>query len=229
MLLKNARKLTHKGARLQPNWTGPYKISEVVGKGTVRLCDQSDSSKVLSSLYNITRLKFYYERDEVTSEHHSVASEHHSVASDHPVQSRYPDCTAPSSPQLVSSDCDALSNCQSAPPNDNALPSHGSALPCLSTTSDHIEFPPCDIASSDGDGSIKQSALPEKYAPSHSHSSSINTVFCLFANQLLLMVMLHPISPFCRKCVLPPCQLALSPQSATPTPHQMITSTRPTK
>ena len=72
------------------------------------------------------------------------------------------------------------------------------------------------IASSDGDGSIKQSALPEKYAPSHSHSSSINTVFCLLANQLLLMVMLHPISLFCRKCVLPPYQLALSPQSATP-------------
>ena len=39
VLLKNARKLTRKGARLQPNWTGPYKISEVVGKGTVRLCD----------------------------------------------------------------------------------------------------------------------------------------------------------------------------------------------
>ena len=57
MLLKNARKLTRKGARLQPKyWTGPYKISEVVGKGTVRLCDQSNSSKVLSSLYNITRL-----------------------------------------------------------------------------------------------------------------------------------------------------------------------------
>ena len=57
MLLKNAR--AHKGARLQPNWTGPYNISEVIGKGTVWLCDQSDSSKVLSSLYNLTRLKFY--------------------------------------------------------------------------------------------------------------------------------------------------------------------------
>ena len=116
-----------------------------------------------------------------------------SVASDHPVQSRYPDCTAPSPPQSVSSDCDALSNCQSAPPNDNALPSHGSALPCLSTTSDYIKFPPCEIASSDGYGSIKQSALPEKYVPSR----HLQTVFCLIANQLVLMVLLHPISLYC--------------------------------
>ena len=80
----------------------------------------------------------------------------------------------------------------------------------------NIKFPPCEIAYSGGDGSIKQSALPEKYAPSHSHSSSKHSVLppCKSAsfegnaspNQSILS----------GKCALPPCQLALSPQSATP-------------
>ena len=89
------------------------------------------------------------------------------------MQSRYPDCTAPSPPQSVLPDCDALNNCPSAPPNDNALPSHGSDLPGLST--------------------------------------------CLFAS---LQISFFDASPYqsilSGKCALPPCQLALSPQSATP-------------
>ena len=78
-----------------------------------------------------------------------------------------------------------------------------------------LKFSPCEIASYDGDGSIKQSALPEKYAQSHSHSSSKHSVLphCKLAsfdgdspNQSILS----------GKCVLPPCQLALSPLSTTP-------------
>ena len=51
VLVKNARKLTRKGSKLEPNWTGPYQIAEVVGRGTFRLCHQDDNSKVLSTIY----------------------------------------------------------------------------------------------------------------------------------------------------------------------------------
>ena len=60
VLVKNSRKLSRKGSKLEQNWMGPYKIDEVVGKGTFRL---SDKTKVLASLYNMTRLKLYHERN----------------------------------------------------------------------------------------------------------------------------------------------------------------------
>jgi transposase InsO family protein len=60
VLLKNSRKLSRKGSKLEPNWTGPYKIHEVMGKGTFRLSNQKN--KVLATLYNMTRLKLYHER-----------------------------------------------------------------------------------------------------------------------------------------------------------------------
>ena len=59
VLIKNCRKLSCKGSKLEPAWRGPYRIHETMGKGTFRLCDSSDSSKVLSSFYNITQLKLY--------------------------------------------------------------------------------------------------------------------------------------------------------------------------
>ena len=63
VLVKNARKLTRKGSKLEPNWTGPYQIAEVVGRGTFRLCHQDDNTKLLSTLYNMTRLKIYHKRE----------------------------------------------------------------------------------------------------------------------------------------------------------------------
>ena len=50
-------------SKLEPNWTGPYQIAEVVGRGTFRLCHQDDNTKLLSSLYNITRLKIYHKHE----------------------------------------------------------------------------------------------------------------------------------------------------------------------
>ena len=46
---------------MEPNWTGPYVIHEVKGKGTYRLRNKADPTKVLTSLYNATRLKLYYD------------------------------------------------------------------------------------------------------------------------------------------------------------------------
>ena len=63
VLLKNSKKLTRKGSKLEPNWTGPYKIKEVLSKGTFRLCNANDREKILTSLYNMTKLKLYYDAD----------------------------------------------------------------------------------------------------------------------------------------------------------------------
>lgn len=59
VLLKNSKKLSRKGSKLEPNWTGPYCIHEVVGKGLYRLRSSTNCERVLSRLYNITRLKLY--------------------------------------------------------------------------------------------------------------------------------------------------------------------------
>ena len=34
VLLKNSKKLSRKGSKLEPNWTGPYHIYEAAGKNT---------------------------------------------------------------------------------------------------------------------------------------------------------------------------------------------------
>lgn len=37
VLLKNMRKLTKKGDKMDPNWTGPYEVAESVGSNNYRL------------------------------------------------------------------------------------------------------------------------------------------------------------------------------------------------
>ena len=37
VLIKNSTKLSKKGSKMEPNWTGPYLIHEVLSKGTYRL------------------------------------------------------------------------------------------------------------------------------------------------------------------------------------------------
>ena len=49
---------------MEPNWHGPYRIHEVLGKGTFKLCNVDDSNKVLAQIYNMTQLKLYHQRDE---------------------------------------------------------------------------------------------------------------------------------------------------------------------
>lgn len=62
VLLLNSRKLSKKGLKMEPDWTGPYAIHEVMSKGTYRLCDPTDSSKVLPQIYNMSRLKLYFQQ-----------------------------------------------------------------------------------------------------------------------------------------------------------------------
>lgn len=63
VLLKNSKKLSRKGSKMEQNWTGPYRIHEVTGKNTFRLsCCRGSEEKILKTLVNITRLKLYHER-----------------------------------------------------------------------------------------------------------------------------------------------------------------------
>ena len=59
VLVKNSRKHSRKGSKLEPNWHGPYKIYEVLNKGTFRLCHVS-TGEILNQLFNMTRLKLYF-------------------------------------------------------------------------------------------------------------------------------------------------------------------------
>ncbi len=47
---------------MEQNWSGPYRIHEVLSKGTFNMCN--DSKKVLAQVYNMTRLKLYNQRDD---------------------------------------------------------------------------------------------------------------------------------------------------------------------
>ena len=60
VLIKNSKKLSRKGSKMEPNWTGPYKICQILKKNTFRLCYVNDCNKKLKQVYNITRLKIYY-------------------------------------------------------------------------------------------------------------------------------------------------------------------------
>ena len=62
VLLMNSKKHSKKGMKLAPNWTGPYVIHEVLPKGTYRLRDQGNPSKVLSQKVNTSRLKQFFQR-----------------------------------------------------------------------------------------------------------------------------------------------------------------------
>ena len=59
--MKNVRKLSKKGDKMKPNWTGPYEVVEQVGKTNYRLKSKG-TSQSLKTLFNSTRLKHYHER-----------------------------------------------------------------------------------------------------------------------------------------------------------------------
>ncbi|KAL5471089.1 hypothetical protein EMCRGX_G029165 [Ephydatia muelleri] len=75
VLLKNSKKLTKKGSKMEPNWTGPYLIHEVLSKGTYRLSHPNPPFKVLAQKYNMTRLKIFYQRDQLQDSESESKSE----------------------------------------------------------------------------------------------------------------------------------------------------------
>eukprot|EP00731_Ephydatia_muelleri_P010481 Em0005g1067a len=65
VLIKNSKKLSKKGSKMEPNWTGPFLIHEVLSKGTYRLSKPNSPFQVLAQKYNMTRLKIFYQKVQV--------------------------------------------------------------------------------------------------------------------------------------------------------------------
>ena len=63
VMIQNSKKLTRKGSKLEHNWSKPYKIAEILSKDTVKLVE-TDNSKALKQIYNVSRLKLYHERSD---------------------------------------------------------------------------------------------------------------------------------------------------------------------
>lgn len=64
VLLKNMRKLSKKGDKMKPNWTGPFEVFECIGNHNYRL-KKGDGKKALKVIFNGTRLKLFNERGKI--------------------------------------------------------------------------------------------------------------------------------------------------------------------
>ena len=51
VLLRNSKKLTKKGSKMEPKWMRPYVVHEVLSKGTCRLSQVKKPNKVLAQKY----------------------------------------------------------------------------------------------------------------------------------------------------------------------------------
>ena len=74
VLLRNMRKLSQKGGKMDKEWTGTFTIAEVCGKGLYSL--KNAHGKVLKKKYNSIQLKIYEER------------QGHAAASDEDIESK---------------------------------------------------------------------------------------------------------------------------------------------
>lgn len=57
--LRNSRKDSKKGDKMEEKWTGPYTIEEDTGKGSYRL--KNKSGTILKNAVNIARLKLHHD------------------------------------------------------------------------------------------------------------------------------------------------------------------------
>lgn len=64
VLLKNSRRETKKGDKMQPRWLGPYIIHADLGKGVYKITNP-ETGKVLQTAVNQCRLKHYIESPNV--------------------------------------------------------------------------------------------------------------------------------------------------------------------
>lgn len=62
VLVKNMKKLSKKGDKMDPSWTGPYEVADCVGNNNYRLRRREGNKDLLKSIYNSTRLKLFNER-----------------------------------------------------------------------------------------------------------------------------------------------------------------------
>ena len=84
VLLRNMRKLSRKGGKMDDEWIGPFTIAEVCDKGLYLL--KNEHGKVLKKLYNSIQLKTYEERQ--IHEAASDLGQVHAGASDEEIASK---------------------------------------------------------------------------------------------------------------------------------------------
>ncbi|KAL5503448.1 hypothetical protein EMCRGX_G010402 [Ephydatia muelleri] len=84
VLLRNMRKLSRKGGKMDNEWTGPFTIAEVCDKALYLL--KIENGKVLKNLYNSIQLKTYEERQ--IHEAASDLGQVHAGASDEEIASK---------------------------------------------------------------------------------------------------------------------------------------------
>ena len=65
VLIRNAKKHTHRGSMVGFNWNGPFCIHKVVDGGKFQICKIYDCAEVLDDLYDLDNLKLYHQRDGV--------------------------------------------------------------------------------------------------------------------------------------------------------------------
>ena len=61
VLKANKRKEGRKGGRLERNWTGPFVVKDITGKGVATLTDKSGN--ILRQKTNVSQLKPFLRRD----------------------------------------------------------------------------------------------------------------------------------------------------------------------
>ena len=54
VLVKNMKKLSKKGDKMEPNWTGPYEVAECVGNNNYHLRRRTGSKQLLKSMFNLS-------------------------------------------------------------------------------------------------------------------------------------------------------------------------------
>ena len=64
--IKNARRVHHMGCKLEPRWTGPYKVTECLTKGHVKF-ENITSGKLLKNTYHSANLKVFIPRSPTSS------------------------------------------------------------------------------------------------------------------------------------------------------------------
>ena len=59
VLVKNMKKISKKGDKMEPNWTDPYEITEWIGNNNYRLRRRTGTKELLKSTFNSTRVKLF--------------------------------------------------------------------------------------------------------------------------------------------------------------------------
>lgn len=62
VLIRNMKKLSKKGDKMEPNWTGPYEVAQCIGNNNYRLRRIGGNQLLLKSTFNSCRLKSFNER-----------------------------------------------------------------------------------------------------------------------------------------------------------------------